>query len=124
MRISDWSSDVCSSDLIDQAGDAVPADAAGHDAVEMRQLRLDVQGDAVEGHPAPDPHADGGALVLAPGLVAVGAAHPDPDPAVATLAGDAEPVEGSDPPFHPHQTKPPHVRLAPCSVGQRNGPPL
>src|SRR3546814_20551306 len=45
---------------IDQAGDAVPADAAGHDAVEMRQLRLDVQGDAVEGHPAPDTPAAGG----------------------------------------------------------------
>ena len=39
-------------------------DAAGRDAGKMRQVRLDVDRNAVERHPAPDADADGGDLVL------------------------------------------------------------
>src|SRR5690606_30619502 len=50
---------------VDQTGDAVLLDAAGHDAAEMRQVRLDVQRYAVETDPAAHLDADGGDLVLA-----------------------------------------------------------
>ena len=41
------------------------ADAAGHDAGEMREVRLDVDRDAVERHPVAHADADGGDLVFA-----------------------------------------------------------
>ena len=52
---------------IDQARDTIARvdDATGHDRGKMRQLRLDVDRDAVERHPAPQPHADRGDLVVA-----------------------------------------------------------
>ena len=50
-----------------QAGDAVLADAAGHDAGEMRRGRLDVQRHPVPAHPAGDAHADGADLGLGAG---------------------------------------------------------
>ena len=65
--------------------------------VEVREVRLDVQADAVEGHPAPDPDADGGDLVLR-GLALVGPAHPHPDPVLPALAADVEGIEGGDDP--------------------------
>ena len=71
--------------------------AAGHDAGKVREVRLDVQADAVEGHPAPDPDADGGDLVLR-GLALVGPAHPHPDPVLPALAADVEGIEGGDEP--------------------------
>ena len=71
--------------------------AAGHDAGEVREVRLDVQADAVEGHPAPDPDADGGDLVLR-GLALVGPAHPHADPVLPPLAADVEGIEGGDEP--------------------------
>ena len=51
---------------IGEAGDAVAriSDAAGHDRREMRQVGLHIDRDAVERHPAPQPHADRGDLVL------------------------------------------------------------
>ena len=46
-------------------GDAFIGDAARHDHLEVPQVRLDVQGEAVAGHPARDAHADGGDLFVA-----------------------------------------------------------
>ena len=74
---------------IDQRCHAVPGNAAGHDAVVVREVRLDVDRDAVERHPVADAHTDGSDLVLARAAVGqgrfVGAGHPDADPAVAAL---------------------------------------
>jgi hypothetical protein len=55
---------------IDQRGHAMLADAARHDAVEMGEVRLDIQRDAVERDPAPDADADRGDLILSAGAVA------------------------------------------------------
>src|SRR3546814_7131527 len=44
MRISDWSSDVCSSDLVDRG---VGADALRHDAVDHRLVGLLAQGQSL-----------------------------------------------------------------------------
>ena len=41
------------------------ADAAGHDAVEMREIRIDIDRDAVERNPVPHADADGRDLVFA-----------------------------------------------------------
>ena len=56
------------------------------------EVRIDVDGDAVEADPAAQLHADGGDLVLA-GAVRLGgcrAADPDADPAGAPLARHVE----------------------------------
>ena len=74
-------------------------DAAGHDALKVRQLRLDIDRQAVEGHPVPHAHADGGNLVLAQRQSQIVPRHPDADPALAALAGHVEAGEGADHPF-------------------------
>lgn len=85
---------------VDKAGDAVPPDAAGHDAGEMAQIRLDVEADAVERHPATDADADGCDLVL--GAVAlVRPAHPDADAVLALLAAQVEGGQRADDPALP-----------------------
>ena len=77
----------------------VLANAAGHDAGEMRQVRRHVQRHAVPTHPARDAHADRADLRLGAGG-AVG--HPDADPALPAFPAHAEPVEGADQPrFQP-----------------------
>jgi len=74
-------------------------DAAGHDALEMRKLRLHIQCHAVVADPAPDPDADGGDLVLARSRIGRRSlAHPDADAAVAAFAHDVELAEGGDQP--------------------------
>ena len=97
--------------------------AAGHDAGEMREVRLDVQADAVEGHPAADPDADGGDLVLR-GLALVGAAHPDPDPVLPPLAADVEGIEGGDEPGLQGRHVAAQVRRAAVEVQHHIGHPL
>src|SRR3546814_773979 len=62
---------------VDQGGDAVAAEAAGHDAAEVLQVRLHVDGDAVIGDPAAHAHADGGDLVLTTASRHSFAGHPD-----------------------------------------------
>src|SRR5690606_33468958 len=49
---------------IDQAGDAVALNAAGHDAAEMAEFRLHIDGDAVETYPFAKADADGSNLVF------------------------------------------------------------
>ena len=88
---------------VDEARHPVAADAAGHDAGEMAEVRLDVDRYAVEADPAAHADADRGDLVLGGAAVrlrrAVGAHHPDPDPAGPPLAADAEGGERADHPF-------------------------
>src|SRR6185436_386891 len=79
-----------------QRGDAerLLADPARHDAAEMTEIGIDVDRDAVERHPAPHPHADGGDLVLAAVM-----RDPDADAALAPLALDIEARQSADDPF-------------------------
>jgi hypothetical protein len=63
------------------------AHAAGHDAGEVAQVRVDVQGDAVEGDPTTAAHADGGDLAPV---------HPHADAAPAARSLDAEIGQGAD----------------------------
>jgi hypothetical protein len=61
----------------------------------MLKVRVDVQADAVEGHPVANPNTNRGDLVFAPVTV------PDPDAhaAGAALAFDVELRQGTDEPF-------------------------
>src|SRR5580658_4025777 len=64
----------------------------------MRQVRRDVEGKSMQGHPVLHADADGGDLVL--GVVAlVRSPHPDADAIVAALARDLEGGERTDDPF-------------------------
>src|SRR5437868_6727094 len=78
---------------IDQRGDAVLVDAAGHDAGVVAEVGLDSDRDAVERDPVADADADGGDLVLAPRP-----GHPDADPARPALGGHVEAGEAADRP--------------------------
>src|SRR6185437_12821623 len=94
-----------------QAGDAVLADAAGHNAGEVRQVRIDVQADAVKRHAAPHAHADRCDLVF---LCA--AHHPDADAAFPPLARHIERGESPDQPFLEPAHEAAHVAAAPPEV--------
>ena len=72
--------------------------AARHDAGKMRQVRLDVQRDAVQRHPLAHADADGGDLVLV-AVALVGPPHPDADAVVAPLAAHIECRKRADDPF-------------------------
>src|SRR5262245_65667954 len=61
----------------------------------MAEIGVEIDGDAVEGDPAPYPDADGGDLVLPP----TAAVHPDADSSCLPLAPDVEPGKGADHPF-------------------------
>ena len=94
----------------------MPGDAAGHDAVVVGEVGLDVDRQAVERHPVADAHADGGDLVLARAAVEqrrlVGPRHPDADPAGAALGGDREAGQRPDRPFLEVGDEAPHVLAA------------
>ena len=84
---------------VDEAGDAVVAHAAGHDAGKMRQIRIDIERDAVKRDPAPQPNADRGDLVFgAPQAALVGPRDPDADAVLAPLAANIEAGERRDHP--------------------------
>src|SRR6185312_1267999 len=71
------------------------AHAAGNDAAVMREIGIDIEGDAMEGHPTAHAHADSRDLALA----AVRLGDPDADPSGSTLTLDVEEREGADEPF-------------------------
>ena len=73
----------------------------------MAEVRVDIEGDAVIGHPAPHADADRGDLGLA-GAVA----NPDADAALAALALYAELRQGADPPILEVIDKAVHVEPA------------
>src|ERR1700736_819344 len=70
-------------------------DAAGDDAAVMSEVRINVERDAVIGHPAAHAYADRGDLVLA----STGPGDPDADPAVAAFALHIEARKGADHPL-------------------------
>ena len=113
---------------VDEAGDAVAADAARHDAVEMREVGLDVDRDAVEADPAPDPDADRRDLVLGRAAVRlrrpVRPHHPDPDPPGPPLAADREGRERADHPLLQPPDVGAHVAPAAVEVEHRVGDAL
>ena len=85
-------------------------------ASKCDKVRLDVDGDAVERHPAPQPHADGGDLVfMARPLVRP--VDPDPDAILAPFAPDIEGRERADDPGLQARHIGPHVR-APAVSGR------
>jgi len=83
---------------VGQAGHSVLGLAAGDDPREVRQVRLHVQRDSVEGDPPAHLDADGGDLVL-PGRGAGAAAlDPDADPAFAHRAVHGQAGQGGEDP--------------------------
>src|SRR5690606_5503206 len=95
---------------------AVFAHAARHDTGKMREIRFEVDGDAVKAHPAPQPYADRGNLVLGRGPVRHGGAvrphDPDAYAILAPLPLHVEAVERADDPFFQRSHESAHV-LAP-----------
>src|SRR5215468_831926 len=61
-----------------QARDPMLADAAGDNASKMRQIWCHIDAEAVRAHPAPQPDANGGNLVL-PQCIPLWVRHPDAD---------------------------------------------
>ena len=92
-------------------------------ASKWRQVGLDIDGDAVERHPAPQPHADGGDLVLET-LALVRPSHPDADAILAPLAAHVEGCERPDDPFLQTRHIGPHVRPPALQVEHHIGHPL
>src|ERR1700712_2082097 len=99
---------------VGEAGDAVAwiDNTPGHDRVEMGQIWRDVDGDAVQRHPALQPHTDGGDLVFKAHPL-VRPAHPDADPVLPPSAPDREGRQGTDDPS-----------LQPSHEGPNVWPPL
>jgi hypothetical protein len=89
--------------------------AAWHDPGKMRQVRLDVQRDAVQRHPLAHANTDGGDLVLV-AVAFVGTPHPDADAVVAPLAAHIECSKRLDDPLLQGADEHAHVRLSPVEV--------
>src|SRR5690625_4567891 len=72
----------------------MPGNAAGDDPIIMREIRFDIDRDAVKRHPTPHAHAYSGDLVLGRTSIRerrlVRTADPDPDPALAALSPNLE----------------------------------
>jgi biotin carboxyl carrier protein len=90
---------------------------------EVGQVRLDVQADAVERHPAAQLHPDGGDLVLARPADSL-ALDPDADAAVADLALDVEGGQGADDPGLQRRDEGAHVAPRAGQVEHHIGHPL
>ena len=78
--------------------------AARDDAVEMAEIGIHIQADAVIAHPAAHPNADGRDLVFAPL-----APHPNPNPVLAPLARHIECGKRCNQPFLKPRHKGPHI---------------
>src|SRR5271169_1795365 len=86
----------------------------------MGQVGIDVDRDALKRHPAPQPHADGGDLVLeAVALVRPG--HPDADAVLTPLPPDIEGRERPDDPLLEACDIGPDVRPAPLQIEHHIG---
>src|SRR3954451_20529500 len=89
----------------------------------MRELRLDIDGDAMERDPAPQAHPDRGDLVLMAGPL-VRAANPEANAILAPFAADVEGIERADDPFFQPCHIGAYVRPAPLQVEHHVGHPL
>ena len=98
---------------IDERRHPVFVDAAGHDALKMAEVRLDVDRHAMKRHPFAHAHADRCDLVFPGGWIGRrAAAHPDADPAVAPFANDVELGQCGDQPVLQVRDKAPDVAAA------------
>ena len=89
---------------INKTGHPMFPHPAGNDAVEMAEIGIHIQADAVIAHPAPHPNADGRDLVFAPL-----APHPNPNPVLAPLAFHIERSKRCNQPFLKPRHKGPHI---------------
>src|SRR5262245_19308857 len=78
--------------------EALIADPAWHNAGKMRQVRVDVERNAVQRHPLLHADTDSGNLVLAP-FTLFGPPNPDPNSVVAPLAAHIECGKRADAPL-------------------------
>src|SRR5215471_18077992 len=85
---------------LDQAGHPKTGvgHTARHDCGKMRQVRFDIDGDAMQRDPALQPYPDRGDLVLEAGAL-VRPTDPDADAILAPLAANVEAGKRADDPF-------------------------
>ena len=89
----------------------------------MRKLRLDIEREAVQRHPALDANADGRDLVLE-SVALVRPPHPYPDAVVAPLAAHIEGGQRADDPFFDGGDEAAHVRRAALEIEHDIADPL
>src|SRR5262245_9255463 len=94
----------------------------------MRQIRLDIDRDAVKAHPAAKPYADGGDLVFRRRAVRlmwpIRSDDPDSDPVFAPFAPNVESVEGEYDPLLKRGHKGTYVLPAAAEIEHHVGNPL
>src|SRR5437016_2319044 len=103
-----------------QAGDAVTAYAAGHDARKVGEIGGHIKRDPVIGDPASNAYADSGNLVLC----AIRSNNPDSHAAIAPLALHTETRERADQPVLEIANEATHVSLATAKIDQHVGDAL
>ncbi len=108
---------------VGEARHPVLAHPAGHDAGKVREVRLDVEADAVEAHPAAHPDADRRDLVL-DARTLLRPPHPDADPVLAPLSAHVEGVQRRDQPRLQAGHVGAQVRAAAVEVEHHVGHPL
>lgn len=91
-----------------EAGDGEFGNAAGDNAAEMREIRVDIDRQAVQGYPAPDAYADGSYFCF-PSIAVVA---PDAYAPLCAARGDAEIGEGIDHPALDSMNEPPDIAAA------------
>src|SRR5690606_6500942 len=113
---------------VDKTGDAVICDAARHDSAKVRQVGFDIDGNAVEAHPAPEPDADGGDLVLRRRAVCHGRPirpdNPAAAPVFAPFAAYIESGQCGDEPILERGDEGPHILASPFPVQHDVSDPL
>ena len=101
------------------AGYAIFRDAAGHDAAKVRQIRVEIDREAVERDPATDPDPDRSDLGLVGSL-----ADPDPDSAGCAVGGNPEITERGDHPTFDRADEAADIAPAPVEVEHQIDHPL
>src|SRR5690606_16554146 len=98
---------------INQAGDAIALNSAGHDAAEMAEFRLHIDGDAVETYPFAESDADGSNLVFHRAAIGerwlLRPRYPDADASDAPFAPYIERAERSDDPLFQRRDERAHI---------------
>jgi len=96
------------------------ADAAGDDSIEMAEVGIDIERDAMKGHPPANADADGGDLLFASGA----AVDPNPDASLATAAVDTEMRERADQPLFQLADELADIGAPPAQIEHHIGNPL
>lgn len=101
---------------------------ARHDSPKMRKIRRDIERDAMQGNPAPDPDPDRRDLVL--GALAIfaarlfGTGNPDSDAVASPLALDIESRQSRDDPSFQRANEGAQIGLAAIEIEQDIGDAL